>query len=49
MGTNYYSLMQLIKLIYAAHGVSYQNKSVNTGNYRVGYLNNECCLRMGLI
>lgn len=32
MGSNYCSLMQLIKLIYAMSGISYQNKSVNTGN-----------------
>lgn len=32
MGSNYCSLIQLIKLIYAMSGISYQNKSVNTGN-----------------
>lgn len=41
MGANYYSLMQLIKQIYAMHGVRYQSKSVNTGSYRASYLSNE--------
>lgn len=41
MGANYYSLMQLIKQIYAMHGVGYQSTSVNTGSYRAGYLSNE--------
>lgn len=41
MGANYSSLTQLIKQIFAMHGVGYQNKSVNTGNYRAGYLSNE--------
>lgn len=32
MGCNYRSLIQLIKLIHAMSGISYQNKSVNMGN-----------------